>query len=148
MAMPELTPISHSTSLETKCSGKHSPLTPAPTDPGSMGAVSELCGCSSVVPRGPGPLCVGAHSQEAVGGQDAWAEGSPETESPHSLPLGHRRLAVVTAPPRSQAPGPMDALVPPGPGQSHTARCLFLVVHPPPTPPATGMSHWGVETAN
>lgn len=46
-------------------------------------------------------------------GRTPGAEGSPDAESPLSLPLGHRHLAAVTAPAPSEALDPMDALVPP-----------------------------------
>lgn len=38
--------------------------------------------------------------------------GGPEVESPDSMPLGHIRSAVVTAPGMTQTLNPMDALVP------------------------------------
>lgn len=46
-------------------------------------------------------------------GRTPGAEGSRDAESPHSLPLGHRHLAAVTAPAPSDVLDPRDALVPP-----------------------------------
>lgn len=39
--------------------------------------------------------------------------GGLKVESPHVLPLDHRRLAIVAAPGMSQTVNPMDASMPP-----------------------------------